>query len=58
MSDAMSALPVGSFPMTLGDSFHDRRHDPTYWSLRYDFKPASLTGPTTGAIRMSNDKQV
>ncbi|DBA97746.1 TPA: hypothetical protein ACH3X3_012626 [Trebouxia sp. C0006] len=50
--------PSGDIPLYLGSSFQQSQRDPTYWSLRYDFKPASLNSEAPGTLRMGADNQV
>ena len=54
----MITPPAGDIPLHLGNSFYDPHHDPSYWSLRYDFKPASMNTEAPGTLRMSADNQV
>lgn len=51
--------PTGDMPLYLGSSFQQQsQRDPSYWSLRYDFKPASLNSEAPGTLRMGADNQV
>lgn len=50
--------PAGEVSLHLGNSFQDPHRDPAYWSLRYDFKPASLNSEAPGTLRMGDENQV
>ncbi len=50
--------PTGDMPLYLGSSFQQSQRDPSYWSLRYDFKPASHNSEAPGTLRMGADNQV
>ena len=44
--------------MQIGDTFQGPHRDPSYWSLRYDFKPASVNSDAPGTLRVGADNQV
>ena len=55
---AMTTPPCGDILLYLGSSFEQTQRDPSYWSLRYDFKPASLNSEAPGTLRMGAGNQV
>ena len=55
---ASAAFPTGEFPLHIGQTFQDPFSGPSYHSIRYDFKPASVNTEAPGSLRFGADGQV
>ena len=53
-----AVLPTGEFPLHIGQSLQDSLVGPSYHSLRYDFKPASVNTEAPGNLTFGIDGQV
>lgn len=53
-----AVLPTGEFALHVGQSLQDSLVGPSYHSLRYDFKPASVNTEAPGSLTFGIDGQV
>lgn len=53
-----AVLPTGEFPLHVGQSLQAPLVGPSYHSLRYDFKPASVNTEAPGSLTLGIDGQV
>lgn len=53
-----AVLPTGEFALHVGQSLQDSVVGPSYHSLRYDFKPASVNTEAPGSLTIGIDGQV